>query len=100
MSNSPIINSIQEKIDRLIAENRGLRNEREKLVGENNELKIKNRELIEDLAEQDDRIAVLELKKSFAAGGENQRLARARVNRLVREVDKCLALLNREEHGV
>ena len=37
------------------------------------------------------------LAEGLAGGGRNRERARARVNRLVREVDRCIALLNRQQ---
>ena len=48
-------------------------------------------EIIANLAAQ------VRLAEGLAGGGRNRERARARVNRLVREVDRCIALLNRQQ---
>jgi hypothetical protein len=35
------------------------------------------------------------LRESMTGGSEDTKVAKARVNRLMREVDKCIALLNK-----
>ena len=49
------------------------------------------RQLIDDHKRLSDLCA--ELTEGLAGGGRNREKARARVNRLMREVDKCIALL-------
>ena len=91
-----IIETIREKIERIIAENRRLREESRNLVRQRDKLKAGNRELTARIAELERRISVLELSKGMAGGSDDAKLAKARVNRLMREVDRCIALLNRE----
>ena len=95
MSESPIIEVIKGKIDRLIADNRRLRKEYQELSAQRDKLKVEKRELEAEVARLEKRITVLELSESMAGRSGNTKLARARVNRLMREVDKCIALLNR-----
>jgi len=65
-------------------------------------LKLKGRKAAlseADAAEQklgrelDAELARMQLTEGLAGGGRNREKARARVNRLMREVDKCIALL-------
>ena len=39
----------------------------------------------------------MQLTEGVAGGGRNRENARARVNRLMREVDKCITLLNKPD---
>ena len=95
MSELPIIEVIKGKIDRLIADNRQLREDYRKLSEQRDKLKAEKRELQMEIAKLEKRISVLELGEGLAGRNGNTKLARARVNRLMREVDKCIALLNR-----
>lgn len=95
MAESPIIESIKSKISQLIARNRQQAEEYRKLSAERDKLRLENRRLTEKIAEQEKRISVLELKSGFSGNSDNSKLARARVNRLMREIDKCIALMNR-----
>ena len=49
--------------------------------------------LEERVRELDAELARMQLTEGLAGGGRNREKARARVNRLMREVDKCIALL-------
>ena len=51
------------------------------------------RTLEERVRELDAELARMQLTEGLAGGGSNREKARARVNRLMREVDKCIALL-------
>lgn len=95
MTKTAVIESVKGKVDRLIAENRNLRGELDKAIGQRDKLKVQNRDLEQQIARLDKRIEVLELRESMAGGSADTKVARARVNRLMREVDKCIALLNK-----
>lgn len=99
MANTAVIEGIEKKVARLIEDNRKLRGEREKLDAVRERLRDENRRLEAKAAELERRVAVLELREGFAGqtvDRTNTKAARARVNRLMREVDRCIALLNRE----
>ena len=96
MPESPVVKSVKEKVGALIADNRKLRQELRKTTEQKEKLKAGNDELTAKIARLEKRIAVLELKEGMTATGDNK-LARARVNRLMREVDKCIALLNMDQ---
>lgn len=95
MPESPVVKSVKEKVGALIADNRKLRQELLDTTEQMEKLKTGNSKLMGDIARLEKRIAVLELKEGMAGSGDNK-LARARVNCLMREVDKCIALLNRD----
>jgi hypothetical protein len=99
MARADIIESIEKKVARLIADNRRLRDERNRLAATKERLRGENRQLIERLAEVERIVAILELREGFAGETVDRastRAARARVNRLMREVDRCIALLNKD----
>ena len=90
-----IINSLEEKIKKLIMLHKELRGENENLFSENDELKsaIKLKEI--ELKELQSRYEQLKLAKLLATGSEDVHEAKLKVNRIVREIDKCIALLNK-----
>jgi hypothetical protein len=105
MSGKALIESIARGAERLIVENRRLRGEVERLEATRNRLREENRRLTAENAGFERRLAVKDLAAGFSGGGadhngvpgldrHNAKLARARVNRLMREVDRCIALLN------
>jgi predicted nuclease with TOPRIM domain len=48
--------------------------------------------LIEELEQENQRLALV---KGIMADGEGSQDAKVQINRIVREIDKCIALLNR-----
>ena len=69
---------------------RELTKERDKLLGQKHRLE-------ERVREQDTRIKSLELAEVMRGGDGNVERAKARVNNLLREVDRCIALIKREQ---
>lgn len=97
MAKQPVVDSLREKVSRVIDDNIRLRGERDELYGVQGKLKVENRELKQKLTEVERRVNVLELGSGFgfAANGESDKRAKARVNQLMREIDRCIALMNR-----
>ena len=96
MAEMPVIEALKAKIERIIAENRRVRAESEKLLRQDEKLRGENRKQAARIAELERRVTTLELGGGMAGKSGDKDAARARVNRLMREVDKCIALLNRE----
>lgn len=94
MAESPVLKSVRAKVGKLIADNSRLREENMKAAVQRDKLKEENRRLSEQVAGLEKKMNILELRDGFSGDG-NAKVARARVNRLMREVDKCIALLNR-----
>jgi predicted nuclease with TOPRIM domain len=69
---------------------------------QNQDLKVQNEELQQVVQQKQSQINELEEKnqqlklvKSIMADSEDANDAKVRINRIVREIDKCIALLNR-----
>jgi hypothetical protein len=90
-----IINSLEEKMKKLITLHGSLRSENQHFSSENNDLrdiiKLKDNEL-KDLQ---GRYEQLKLAKLLVTGSEDVHEAKLKVNKIVREIDKCIALLNK-----
>jgi FtsZ-binding cell division protein ZapB len=100
MSSKVAIESIAKLAERLIEQNRKLRAELEKAAASRERTQAENRRLMAENAALQRRLTVRELAEGFAGGREDgAKRARARVGRLVREVDRCLALVNGEGGG-
>jgi len=74
----------------------------ESQLEENNRLKQANEELEQKLKQKQRKIEELEQKnntiklaKAFLAESTDAHEARIKINRIVREIDRCIALLNR-----
>ena len=91
MAAQEIIANLAAQVRRLMAEHAKLRGLCDRMKTEGDALRKENRTLQE-------RVRSLEEEaEGLAGGGRNRERARARVNRLVREVDRCIALLNRQQ---
>ncbi len=94
ISQYSVVNTLENHIERLIADHR-------RLTALVKELREQCDELKQDRREQHSRIAELErevAKRTLVAGlqgnADDNRRAKAYVNRLMREVDSCITLLS------
>ncbi len=95
MAQKAVIQSLHDKVVRLIEDNRRLRGECDALSAERDTLKTENRDLKLAAAALEKRISMLELSGGLAGGGVDTKQARARINGLMREIDRCIALMNK-----
>ena len=78
-----LVESLGKKIDRVLDDNRRLRSEALGLTTERDRLLRQK------------RIKTLETAEGFLTSRTDRRTARLRVNRLLREIDGCIALMNK-----
>ena len=97
MADKSVIQNIEVRVRRLIEEHRRLEGLCGELTAERDALRRENRALEEHLRELDAEVARMQLTEGLAGESGNRDKARARVNRLMREVDKCIALLERPD---
>ncbi len=101
MATKSIISSLESRVDQLITDHRRLRDLCRSLRKERDELKQDKRTLQEQVKSLEHQLSVLQLCEGLAtstASSDKARAnARARVNRLMREVDKCINLLSATE---
>ena len=90
-----LLDEFKVKLDKLIGLNLRLKNEKLVLVEEQIQLKeqirlltLRNSELVKK--EED-----LKFAKSLLGAVDDSHEAKIKINRLVREIDKCIALLNK-----
>ncbi|MDD3107946.1 MAG: hypothetical protein PHV49_01870 [Alistipes sp.] len=91
----PMIQSLHERIARIIADNRQLHGEVRKIIVERDNALAAQREAEATIRTLTHRIEVLETGAGFMGSQADRRVARLRVNKLLREVDRCLALMNK-----
>ncbi len=91
-----------EELDILNKKLDGLLERYIELNTENNKLKTENEKLKQMLQENEGKIKSLEtryervkLSGALTGGGENAAEAKRKISELVREIDRCVALLNR-----
>lgn len=89
-----IYNDVNQKIDKLIAKHEALKQEnqllRNKLDTTTNVVNEKD-QVIDKLNEQ---IKVLSMAKSLSGESGSNKDMKLKINELVREIDKCISLLN------
>ncbi|WP_418671231.1 hypothetical protein [Alistipes ihumii] len=90
-----LVESLGKKIDRVLDENRRLRSEALGLTTERDRLLRQKREAENRIRLLEKRIRTLETAGGFLTSRTDRRTARLRVNRLLREIDGCIALMNK-----
>lgn len=93
MADKSVITNIGARIRQLIAEHRRVTGVCSELTAQCSALKVENRTQQERIRELEGELSRMQLTAGLAGDGRNKEKARARVNRLMREVDKCIALL-------
>ena len=97
MADKSVIGNIEARVRQLIGEHRRLKELCAELTLQRDALRSENRALETRVRELDAEVARMQLAEGLAGESRNRDKARARVNRLMREVDKCIKLLERPE---
>lgn len=90
-----ILEGIRERIQSLKSRMQEHQEANSQLKQKNDELQQQVQQkqlLIDDLEQKNQRLSLV---KSIKANDEDSHEARLQINRIVREIDKCIALLNR-----
>ena len=90
-----IINSIEIKVGKLIAKHNQLQLEKSDLQTNNNTLNTKLQEQEKNIAALQDKVKLMNISKSVDTAKEDVKATRLKINEYVREIDKCIALLNK-----
>ena len=95
-SKEELIISLKSKIKTIIALYENQKNINKELENDNRELKEKLILLENKVGDVEEKYENLRLARAIASpNDEGTHEARIKVNRIVREIDKCIALLNR-----
>jgi hypothetical protein len=86
---------LKEKIRKIMDLYYKQKDKNDSLLRENHELKEKVRATEQNLFEIRSKYDKLKIAKTIIASSNNMHDARLKVNRMVREIDRCIALLNR-----
>ena len=95
MACKSIITHIQAQAERVISQHEKLETEYAALAQECNSLRAEVRAQQEQIRELKAEISRLQLAESLSGNTTNKTKSRARINLLLREVDKCIALLTK-----
>ncbi|MDR2292238.1 MAG: hypothetical protein LBE11_02030 [Prevotellaceae bacterium] len=85
---------LKKKINRLISLYETTNSEKDTVIKEKAELQAIINEKNNKIKELEKRIETLQLVNTFKTGSLDQREAKQKVERIVREIEKCIAMLN------
>lgn len=90
------VKNIGQQVERLIEEHSKVTAQRNELAGECRQLREQNRSLQEQIKRLESELTLAQVSEGLAGDGRNRKKARARVNRLLREVEQCIAIAGSE----
>lgn len=90
-----MIRQLRYRIRLLMARYQSLKHENESLVAEKNELLTLVEKQKKDIKNLEQQYTTAKLAKSVLIPSEDRETAKAQINRIVREIDECIALLNK-----
>lgn len=95
MAKHPVVVSLTEKVGKLIEQNVRLERECADLIEQRDKVKRENRRLQEEMQKMEHRLSLLEMGNGMSGNDKEVKRARQQINRLVREIDRCIALMNK-----
>ena len=95
METPQLIGGFKEKFEKFVYLYRELKKDNKQVKSENKELRLKLSEKEDQISELKHKLETNDLAKTFIASGDNSKEAKLKINRIVREIDNCIALLNR-----
>ena len=90
-----IINQLKGKVREIVAGYEKLKLDNDRLSKENNGLNEIVKSKQKEILNFEKKIDTLKVAKTVVMSAEDKHEARLKVNRIVREIDKCIALLNK-----
>jgi len=90
-----VLNSIKEKVHTLMSNNSSLREQNVQLEAKVFELKNTLDQQKAEIENFNKKIKMLKMAKSLGGDSEKNTEMKLKINELVREIDKCISLLNK-----
>ena len=91
-----VVESIENKVYNIISLYNSLKKEKEEILEENRKLKSDISEREKSIKSLEEKINLLRISKSVGALDVKKNMeSRRKINEYVREIDKCIALLNK-----
>ena len=90
-----IINNIESKLNIFISKYRKLNQENISLKKKNDDLSLDVQKKEKEILSLNDKIKLMNISKSVDVSEEEVKESRLKINKYVREIDKCIALLNK-----
>jgi septal ring factor EnvC (AmiA/AmiB activator) len=90
-----VVRQLRYRIRLLMARYQSLKHENESLVAEKSELLTLVEKQKKDISNLEQQYTKAKLAKSVLVPSDDRDAAKAQINRIVREIDECIALLNK-----
>tara|TARA_B100001113_G_C21033762_1_gene589170 strand:- start:765 stop:1046 length:282 start_codon:yes stop_codon:yes gene_type:complete len=90
-----IINSIETKLEKLIEKLGQIQLEKSDLQADNDTLNYKLEEKERKIIALQDKVKLMNISKSVDIDKDDIKATKLKINEYVREIDKCIALLNK-----
>jgi len=94
MSMINIISSLEIKINKLLSSFNNLKLVNDRLKNENSNLSLDLKNKSNEINSLNDKIKIISISKSVDVSNDDVKETRLKINEYIREVDKCIALLN------
>ncbi|WP_299122237.1 hypothetical protein [uncultured Tenacibaculum sp.] len=88
------VHLLEDKLKKLLSNYEFLKEENQVLLQNNAKLHILLEEKEQQLKARDEEYKLLKVAKTIEGSNENTRETKLKINALVREIDKCITLLN------
>ncbi|MFN8209285.1 MAG: hypothetical protein U0T82_18060 [Bacteroidales bacterium] len=95
MHQDELIQNLTKKVRILMALNEKHKQEKIQLMNENKNLNEIVKTKQKEIAKFEEKMNTLRLARVMLSANEDKHEAKLKVNRIVREIDKCIALLNK-----
>ncbi|MAO01581.1 MAG: hypothetical protein CMP69_04320 [Flavobacteriales bacterium] len=90
-----IIENIENKLTKFIDNHNELKSKLEIIEKENKKISLKLIEKKQEVLNLQEKIKLMNISKSVDVSNEDLQSTRLKINEYVREIDKCIALLNK-----
>ena len=91
-----LVENIEKKVSKLIQLYQSVQKEKEEILTENNKLELDLSDKDETIKRLEEKIKLLRITKSVSTQDDKRnKESRQKINEYVREIDKCIALLNK-----
>ena len=91
-----LVENIEKKVSKLIQLYQSVQKEKEEILTDNNQLILDLSEKDKTIKSLEEKIKLLRITKSVSTQDDKRnKESRQKINEYVREIDKCIALLNK-----
>ena len=90
-----IIESLEVKINKLISLYKAAKKDQKRLIDENISFQKQLQDQVENINKLEEKVKILKISKVASLSDEDNKNTKQEINEYVREIDKCIALLNK-----